>query len=369
MLNRLKIIEEKSLDFISKHSTHADGRPLSGNFSLFRGSDQPDLYGMIDAVYTIYTLGLLEQLTDKLSREKWASRIIACQDEEGWFSRQNLRGHSREHATAYAIGALSLLEVEPEEKYLKLIKPLQGIYPLLKDKNLFIKWITSLNFQLNPKSILRKNVGWHYIWRGSHVGGGIPAAIGMTQKQIPQWWLEKIEIENWFNQYFNWLDENANPKTGYWQRAFWNIPYKKPTVIDMGGAVHFLWIYKALARPFPYPEAVILSTLSLQKPDGLYRDHPYCIDLDGNFCLTRSYLQLSDESRSRYKTKVYQAAAKSFEGITSIFAKNQFEDIYIDTHGLPGALTALVECRTLPDFKYNTIIQSWRNPLDKVWWL
>jgi len=367
--SQIEIITKKSLEFLIAHAPTREKPPFSGKFSLHRGSDQPDLYGMIDALYIIYTLGLLPKLTDRSSRALWAGRILACQDEEGWFSRKNERGHSREHATAYALGGLGLLSVEGYENYIKLIKPLRGLFPILTDEKIFSKWISKLNFRLTPKSILGKNTGWHYIWRGSHVGGGVAAALGMTQPNNSEWLPERIDLDLWFNRYFTWLDEHVNAETGYWQRAFWNSIYKRPSLIDMGGAVHFLWVYDAFGRPFPYPEAIIQSTLPLQKTTGLYKDHPYCIDLDGNFCLIRSYLQLSEQSKSDYKESVYQSTTKNFEAIISELSTNRFEDIYTDSHGLPGALVALVECRNLPEFKYMSDLQTWKNPLDRVWWL
>jgi hypothetical protein len=363
-------ITEKVVCFLNQH--HVGGShisPLMGKFSLYREHTSPDLYGMIDAVYTLYTVGLLTERTNCSSREAWAEQILDCQDEKGWFSRHNLRGHPREHATAYAIGALRLLEIEPDEQYVAKIEPIEALEPILIDRDTFLRWITWLDFRPTPWDILDKKLGWHYIWRGSHVGGGVPAIVGMTRDLIEQWWPGQVDLDQWFTWYFEWLDAQANPKTGYWQRAFWNLVYRKPTLIDIGGAVHFFWIYEALDRPFPYPEAVIESTLKLQKDSGLYKDRPFCIDLDGNFCLIRSYLQLSEERKSVYRDRVYDSAERNFEAIVKALTEKPLEDIYDDSHGLPGALAALIECVKLPKFKYADAIRDWQHPLDKAWWL
>jgi hypothetical protein len=367
-------IAKLSEHFLQKHAVRNgkglnDTEPISGEFALHRGQSSYDLYGMLDSAYVLYTINRLKDKTDRASREIWAQRILSCQDEQGWFSKLNYRGHSREHATAYVVGALRLLEVEPEETYVTRIKPPIALLPILTSHRHFLHWIEHLNFRFTPRDILNKNLGWHHIWRGSHIGGGVAAIIEMVSHLLTRWWSEKVNSEQWFNWYFNWLDMHANAESGYWQRAFWNVIYRKPTIIDMGGAVHFLWIYEAMSRPFPYPEPVILSTLQLQRQDGLYKDHPFCIDLDGNFCIVRSYLQLPKSQQSAYTKKVHQSLEASFQGIVSHLTRKPFEEIYSDSHGLPGALAALVECAKLPDFKYADSLKAFQHPLDRVCWL
>ena len=360
--------------FLQKHAVGEtsklyDVAPLTGEFALHREQSTPDLYGMIDAVYILFILNKLPEKTDRSSRKTWARQILACQDDQGWFSKLNLRGHSREHATAYAIGALRLLEVESDEDHITHIKPLTALLPILTDYATFLHWIERLNFRLTPRDILSKNVGWHHIWRGSHIGGGIAALVGMTRHLFEQWWPAQANAEQWFAWYFDWLDAQANPKTGYWQRAFWNLIYRKPTMIDMGGAVHFFWIYEALARPFPYPAQVIESTTSLQKTSGLYKNHPFCIDLDGNFCIIRSFLQLPKSQQQTYQRQAHQSINANFRGVVHALTQQPLEQIYTDSHGLPGALAALAECAKLPNFEHAEHLAGWQNPFDKAWWL
>lgn len=354
--------------FVNQHRLE-DKEFFSGDFSLFQNSLEYDLYGSIDAVYILYTTGILEKKTDQNSRSTWAKKILDCQGKDGWFTKKNLRGHAKEHATAYALSALQLLSIEDEEKYINLVNPIQDIRSFLEDKNQFLKWIKNLDFELKTKSILQKKLGWHHIWRGSHVGGGIAAIIGMTNHLFSNWWDIKNSVEMWYSWYFDWLNDKVNPETGLWQLGVWNKIYKNPTLIDMGGAVHFYWIYEKLGQSFPYPENLIESTLSLQKNSGLYKNHPFCIDLDGNFCVIRAYLQLSDDMKNKFRERVYQSAERSFEGIVNAFLEKPLSEIYKDSHGLPGALAALVECKKLPGFKYAELIRAWEHPLDKTWWL
>jgi len=373
MKDRIDALVLKAGRFLRAHAVGdgggEGGRPLTGDFSLYPGQPTYDLYGAVDAVYILFTLGLLRQKTDRHSRQVWAERILACQDDDGWFSRRNLRGHTHEHATAYALGALTLLEVAPDEEYVARVKPIIALLPLLTDQAELLTWLERLDFRLRPGDIRRKKLGWHYVWRGSHVGGGVGAIVAMAGRLFGQWWPGRVDVERWFGQYFSWLDAHVNPATGCWQRAFWNRAYRRPTVGDMGGAAHFLWVYEARGWPFPYPEQTLRSTLSLQRPTGLYRRYPMCIDLDGNFCLARSYRQLSAAAQERYRPWVARSLEASFTGVVDALLSRPLPHIYRDLHGLPGALVALAECRVLPDFRFAAALEEWHSPFDRVCWL
>ena len=344
------------------------GGLLWGEYSLLEGAAEPDLYGTADAVYTLHTVGALSGGTDRTSRDRWASQILECQDDQGWFTRRNVRGHPREHATAYAIGALRLLEVEPSEVYVERIRPMTALFPLLTDEKALGRWLTRLGFRPTPRGILSKDLGWHYIWRGSHVAGGVAAALAMTRELIGQWWPGEVDLTSWFTRYFDWLDAHVNPDTGFWQRGFWNAFYRRPTVIDLGGAAHFYWIYEALGRPLRNPESIITSTIALQRDDGLYKDRPLCIDLDAAFGIVRAYRGLPESQRRSLAGRVYRTAERNFEAIVRRLSV-PLKDIYSNSHDLPGALAALVEWTGLPGFAYAELLRDWQNPLDRVPWL
>jgi hypothetical protein len=370
VMENLAVSARRSIHkFLEMHSLAPYRPPLSGEFCLKRGFQSPDLYGMVDAVYALYSLGELAAWTSKASRARWAARILSCQDEKGWFTKGNKKGHPKEHATAYAIGALCLLEVEEDEQYMARLRPIDGLFPLLKDPSYVTQWLERLDFRWHLGNILEKNLGWHYIWRGSHIGGGIAAIIGMLEGVLNESWGWKVDVEIWFRSYFEWLDQHVNPETGYWQRSFWNSLWKRPTVIDMGGAAHFYWIYEAKRRPFPYPEAVIKSTLHLQKQNGLYKEKPFCIDLDGNFLLIRSYRQLAQDKQEIWRDKVLSAVNRSGKAILKFLSGQNIEQVYPDLHYLPGAIVGLIECSKTGEASWVEILSGWKHPLDKVMWL
>lgn len=344
------------------------GPPLTGEFSLRRGGAEPDLYGMIDAVYVLHTLGRLAALTGRDSRSAWAERILACQDEGGWFSRRNLRRHANEHATAYAIGALRLLELEEGEEYVSRVRPIGALVPILESPRAMAGWLARMGLRFDAADPVG-GLGWHYVWRGSHIGGGVAAIVAMVGDLMEEWWRGRPDTTRWLGWYFDWLDARANPRSGYWQRAFWNLVYRKPTVIDLGGAVHFLWVYAAAGRPFPNPEATLRSTLGLQRATGLYREHPFCIDLDGAFCIVRSYMQLPADAQSQLHAAVHRSAELGSQGIVAALQSRPLSELYGDTHGLPGALAALLEWSRLPAFPHARLLAGWQHVLDRVCWL
>lgn len=366
-MSDIELLKNKCTNFINSFLATAKSDSLDGKFSLKQDSDEWDLYGCIDAVYSLWILNELVENTNVESRQSWSQKILSCQDDNGWFIKRNLRGHSKEHATAYAISALKLLEIEESESYVEQAKPLNGIKDIFKTQRNFNKWINQLGFKITLDDPVG-HAGWHYIWRSSHLGGGIAAALGMTRKYHKKWW-PGTDTDRWFKWYFEWLDNEVNPQTGYWQRAFWNWFVTGATLIDMAGAVHFYWIYEKYGHSLPYPEKIIESTLKVQKKSGLYRDYPMCIDLDGNFCLTRAFNQLSEDKKEQYFDDVNKALTDNFEAVVHYLNSHPLEDIYSDSHGLPGALAALAECQEFKGFSKMEGASMFNNSFDKVWWL
>lgn len=366
---KINSIENKATAFIRSFAIANATPPYDGMFSLHMHSETEDLYGMLDALYSLHIIGKLEHFTTKSSRATWAGKILACQDKTGYFTGKNLRKHSAEHATAYAIGGLKLLEIENDENYLNLLQPLAFLIPLLTSENAFIRWISRMGLN-SVTDIFHKNLGWHYIWRGSHVGGGIAATIGMTSGLFNSWWPEKaISYTRWFELFFLYLNSVINTDTGLWQRAFYNRFYRKATINDLGGASHFWWIYQKYNVSLPKPENAIHSILSLQKPSGLFKGYPFCIDFDGVNGLCTALLQIESQSNRSLKISVITAVEKAQEGILNFLLQCDFETIYSDSHGLPGALAAIKECARISQFSVVRDPVLWNNVLDKIWWL
>lgn len=119
------------------------------SYSYQPGRSKPDLYGVTDMVYLLYALDMLDMPDN--DRQSCVALIQGFQNEKtGWFGG-NVTLHSKEHATAYAVGALKLLGAKP-------------LYPLS-----FIKKYDT------PEKIdkMLEGIPWGAIWSGSHIASGI----------------------------------------------------------------------------------------------------------------------------------------------------------------------------------------------------
>lgn len=277
-----------------------------GAYSYMPGRKRPDLYGSTDIVYLLYTLDMLD-LTDE-QRKSWAGIIRKFQNKKsGWFIDYSTL-HSKEHATAYAVGALKLLGFKPK-------------YPL--------SFIEKFNTPEKIEKMLEE-IPWGNVWSGSHIASGI-ASAPINTGEIDDFWLDT---------YFEWLDREVDPDTGYWIRGgSRNKP--APTMHEMGGAFHFYYIYTYLGRPLPHPEGIIDTTIAIQHDNGLWdADVPYCIDLDGVFSIIHAYRQTDGYRRE----DVIAAVEKALAAIVERLNDPEFVgENYIDSHKLVGAVVALAE--------------------------
>ena len=240
----------------------------SGQYSVIRGQKKPSLYGTCDMVYNLFIPNEFDAYINSHKNEKvedWISVIQSYQDERtGWFKegRFNYAYHFKEHSTAFAVSVLKLLNAQPK-------------YDFSISKK--------LNTRKKVHSWLKKGPEWGLLyWPGSHRGGGIGAIYATLGPEF-------YPHEHFFEWYFEWLDKKADPEVGFW-RLGWIHKLKKDrlTKHELGGAVHYYWVYEFLCHAIPFPEKVIDSTLLLQNEFGTWDTHySYCIDLDAIFCLTR----------------------------------------------------------------------------------
>jgi hypothetical protein len=297
----------------------------SGEFSLIREKEKPSLYGICDMVYNLMIPNEIEKYLkshENESKIEWIKNIKSYQDPKtGWFKDQYFNYKFRspltgqwEHASAFAISALKLLNTTPEYE-LKVAK--------------------KLNTRKKVKKWLKKIPEWGlFFWPGSHRGGGIGAIFATLGE-------EYYPHKYFFDWYFDWLDSKADPEVGFW-RLGWNHKFKKRlTKHELGGAVHYYWIYVFMDRPIPFPEKVIDSTLKLQNELGLWDDDvSYCIDLDAIFCLFRC----EDQVKGYRKEDIKQALIKYLDYTIPCLNDREFLfNRYMSTHKLTGCLEAIAE--------------------------
>ncbi len=319
---------------------------VPGNFSVLNSELKPSLYGVCDMIYNLKITNTLSQYLEERRTESvsdWIKYIQSYQDpRSGWFKEPgfNYGFHFKEHSTAFAISALRLLDAKPKYN-LKIASK-------LKSRKKVRKWL-----KIVPEWGL-------FYWPGSHRGGGIGAIFAtLGEDYYPH--------KDFFEWYFEWLDENADPEVGFW-RLGWIHKIKKDrlTKHELGGAVHYYWVYEFFDRNFPYPEQIIDSTISLQTElNTWHKIYSYCIDLDAIFCLLRGFIQTND-----YKGKEIEAALiKYLNSVIENMNSNEFLFAnYQSAHKLTGYVCAIAEIyRFFPDiFDTKT---KWIQTLDITPWI
>ncbi len=318
----------------------------TGNYSVVRSKTKPSLYGITDMVFNLTIPNLLDSYFSSHpneNKEGWLSYIQSFQDPKtGWFKKSliNYGIHFKEHSTAFSISALNLLGGAPK-------------YPL--------KIAKKLNNQKKVEKWLRTTPEWGLLyWPGSHRGGGLAASFATLG-------LDSYPHENFFDWYFEWLDKMADPEVGFW-RLGWIHRLKKDrlTKHELGGAVHYYWVYEFMKHPLPYPEKIIDATLQLQNDFGLWDgDVSYCIDLDAIFCLTRSCKQTGG-----YREDDIQKALSKYLNYTlpTLNDREFLFNRYDSAHKLTGCLEAIAEIQKYyPDLVETS--KSWQETLDKTPWI
>ena len=317
--------------YSSWESTFSSGQG-TGEFSFYPGK-QPDIYGATDMVFNRFILGQLEHNSQNPVNQAWAEHIHNFQNPRtGWYKNRYNLTHFREHTAAYACASLVLLGFLPK-------------YPIRK----------AMKISQSPESMEKwlNTVPWSMIWPGSHIVSGLPAILHMTGEGT----------EEFFHWYFDWLDSTASPETGYWSRGLAHkmglvSPRRKQ---EMGGAFHMYYVYEARKRTWKYNEAIVDATLALQHANGLWdKNVPYCIDLDGVYCLLRS----SRNAGGYKKDEVFQTCCRFLSTAAAVLNDSQsLYRLYHNSHKLPGALAAIAECSVhYPDLVKTTV--PWRQSLD-----
>lgn len=318
----------------------------SGQFSVIKDQNKPSLYGTCDMVYNLVIPNEFESYFNSHNNEKiedWISVIQSYQNQNtGWFKegRFNYAYHFKEHSTAFAVSALKLLNSAPKYDF-KISK--------------------KLNSRKKVQNWLKKVPEWGLLyWPGSHRGGGIGAIYATLGP-------ESYPHDNFFDWYFEWLDKHADPDVGFW-RLGWIHRLKKErlTKHELGGAVHYYWIYEFLEHPLPFPEKIIDSTLLLQNELGTWdTQYSYCIDLDAIFCLTRCCKQ----SKGYKKEDIKRAIIKYLDYVVDkINDKNFLYQNYKSAHILTGFLGAIAEIYKFMPHILN-LKREWIQTLDITPWI
>jgi hypothetical protein len=262
----------------------------AGRYPDAPGGADATLYGAADMACVLYAIGAL-QPTEK-QRVEWGEAFERFQlPETGWFLQKSF-GLSPEHNTAFALGAMQLMDLEP-----RYAVKMDAEYD---DPKAFLN---TLNWKTN-------------VYRDAHRGAGIGAIRALAPG------LRSVE---WFAEYFAACDERFDAKNGL-------MGEDKPATGDtdqIGGTFHYAFLYEYFHRRMPYPERRIDTVLGLQREDGFWLEGNYLwLTLDAIYLMTRTlrycaHRQEEVRASVRRAVRAVEAAAWSAEGRKRSFSKGQ----------------------------------------------
>jgi hypothetical protein len=198
----------------------------------------------------LYTLGALSP--DEKARAEWAAAFQQFQQRDtGWLIEKS-PSHDPLHNTAFALGAMQLLDLAPQ-------------YPVRMGAD-----------YRDPRAFL-EGLNWTTaVYPDSHKGAGVGAIYAL----VPG-----LATPTWFDEYFAACDRLFDVHNGLMGRD-------KPAGGDadqIGGTFHYSFLYQHFNRHPPYPEQRIDTVLRLQQPDGYWRpDNHLWLTLDAIYLMTRT---------------------------------------------------------------------------------
>lgn len=177
------------------------------------------------------------------------------------------------HMTAYILGAARLIEDATE---------------LSLPEHAFEGWRIDEIINTETKVPLYPKAWAHHIWRVSHWIGGGPSILF----NLSRWGKVKGVDETLVDQVLSaaeahLLDSKTDLLRPYKSKLIQSIfrqAYSikhNPSIADIGGVVHLLWIYHAQGRPYRNPQPLFeKSWQHLREETPFMEGVPYCLDFD-----------------------------------------------------------------------------------------
>lgn len=176
-------------------------------------------YGCANAVNILYTIGALPDSGNE--RQAMVRVLQAFQNAQtGLFVNP---GNYETHTTAFLAGALDLLGAKPlytAEAFRKY-----------ESKEALFRFMDGIDWAENP-------------WLGSHLGAGIYASMLLTG----------TAGDEWEDLYFQWLEENADPRTGLWKKGSLE---GAPRFHYLAATFHYVFNFEHARRALPYPRQLL----------------------------------------------------------------------------------------------------------------
>ena len=358
-----RLVEDKCLAFLAER--YCGGGSMGdwdGHFSSREGEAAGDLFGSIDALYVLATLGRLEAATTADSRERWVEFLHSFQSPDGWFRSRDRQKHGRVHATAYALGGLALLgEIDGADPFADL-----GAIEIGPDleRRYLAPW--------RELSIAQRV----HFWRGSHNVAGLAAVVGqlgaaghadkLCLSVAPDVWLSR-----WTDAALGALDERSGLwiLTPRWLESAFGLVYRlrhRPEYGHIGGAAHVFWILRKVGIGVPRPRELSEWVLSKTGSRLICENEPYCLDFDRSFMIGRSHSALQDPALAE---GVATLLDQSRRDILRFYYDREIAAWNPSSHRLPGALAAVAESDRVSRAGQSETNVGWNDVFETVWWL
>lgn len=269
-------------------------------------------YGCADAANILYTIG--DFPSSEAERRSWIKHLQSLQDKNTGEYHEST--HFVLHTTAHCIAALELFDQKPLHalKFLAPFRQKEELYALLEG----LSWIQS------P-------------WNNSHKGAGIFTALVLAGEADAQW-------KKW---YFDWLWQEADPKTGLWRRGCTDAPGSAPLGHHMASTFHYLFNHESEKMPLRYPHKMVDTCLDIFHAGSSavigcenFNRRTGFMEIDWVYCLNRAFRQ-SGRKPAQVKEAVSQFAKILYEYLMDI--EERTDEGFNDLHMLFGTLCALAE--------------------------
>ena len=289
-----------------------------------RSDAEPTLLACCDGAMILHILGLMDQVGPE--RKAWAGVVHAAQRPDGSFGSL--------HSFGMAVRALNCLG-----------QPLL-LRPAFQDEwgrpDALVEWLDSRD--------------WSKPWGASievlHVAcPRCDAANAGGMMTVDPAWRDAI---------FKWLADSQEPSTGLWAPGHED---EVDLFNKMGAAFHFFPFYTGWGEGLPRAEAMIDSTLSLQRADGTFAGG--YADMDAVHMLATLAGQ-TDHRRQAVRT----ALTRCFDAYADRFAAEDVEVTFRDLHSALASVELLCQlARILAPGLPMTDCSGWDPRLWRVRWI
>eukprot|EP00730_Choanoeca_flexa_P013886 TRINITY_DN5835_c0_g2_i1.p1 TRINITY_DN5835_c0_g2~~TRINITY_DN5835_c0_g2_i1.p1 ORF type:complete len:367 (+),score=74.88 TRINITY_DN5835_c0_g2_i1:155-1255(+) len=315
----------------------------TGTYSFLPNSTQSGVYGAADVLHVLFVVNQLNLTAE--GRQEAANGMNQMQNSSGFFSlseAEHHTGYQPWHATGYVNAAIKLVDGHPKYNnsyYRDLINTPE-------------RWQPEMDDLLNGPPLCSS------IWSCGHKIAAmmaVPSMEGALDNQNDN----ATKFKEW---YFQYLNSQADAKTGQWLR---NKDWAPPHVEGLGGAFHLYFVYNWLDQAWPYPNASMTTSASMQGKYGGWSGSaiPGYMDIDGLYQTVRPAAAIGTDNAQAIAQRACSAFLptlhKSLTSLDTLLGSTLAKN----THQLPALVGAVAECaKWFPDMVVTR--RPWRQCLD-----